>query len=176
MAKDNKTELVRSYIRQTPGATIRETVKATGASRALVSLVRGQEAIRNGEMPRSGSRSDQSSDSAAATFDEVLQKVLQGTALKLTPPQQAMLFSELAAHPKAHPNTRITALNGLRALEASSVNTDSRGPRPPLTPDDKIHRLSLLLTACGPDLAARAWSKAFPTPESVQEPQPAPQP
>lgn len=162
MDLNTKSDLVRAFIRDNPGATIRETVKATQVSRALVSMVRAQERARTGEDSRPGSRNDQEGP-VLASHEDILARVLGGTALKLTAAQQAQLFSELAISPKLHPRDRAVMLNGLRALEAASASTDQLGPRPPLTSEDKIHRLSLLLSACGPDLAGQAWDVAFPS-------------
>lgn len=156
-----KSDLVRAFIRDNPGATIRETVKATQVSRALVSMIRAQERARTGDDPRPGSRLDQEGP-VLGSHEDILARVLGGTATKLTAAQQAQLFSELAISPKLHPRDRAVMLNGLRQLEAASASTDQIGPRPPLTPAEKVHRLSLLLSACGPTLAREAWDIAFP--------------
>ena len=168
--KLNKRTLIKLYIQNHPGASITETAKETGCSRAMVSVVRKELQIEGNELPPSrsvpqdelvGMDGGDSPDNSE-TFADVITRVLSGQGLKLTAPQQAQVFSELAIHPKAHPSTRISALNGLRALEATAQQTADLGPGPPLTREDRLHRLSLLIEACGMDLSREAFLRAFP--------------
>jgi len=165
--KLTKTRLIRLYIEQNPGYTLTEAAKACGVSRAMVSIVRKNIALEEGLL--AGSRSpapalDTDDTSATQTFAEIIENVLAGKGRKITPQEQAQIYSGLATHPKAQPGTVISALNGLRALEASAQQTNDLGPGIPLTEEGKVHRLSLLLMAVGPSIAAKAWEKAYPTP------------
>lgn len=178
--KVNKRSLIETYIEAHPGYTLTEVARECGVSRAMVSIVRKEHAIRNKVMAgaRTPSRSlDEAGDTPSTqTFAEVIQKVLSGQGRKLTPLEQAQVYSELSIHPKAQPGTVIAALNGLRALEASAQQSNDIGPGVPLTHEGKVHRLSLLLMAVGPELAAEAWEKAYPSltppPETYVEPSP----
>ena len=174
--KVNKRTLIETYIEAHPGYTLTEAAKECGVSRAMVSIVRKEHAIRNKVMAgaRSPSRSLDDTAPSAETFAEVIQKVLSGQGRKITPLEQAQIYSELSIHPKAQPGTVIAALNGLRALEASAQQSNDIGPGVPLTHEGKVHRLSLLLMAVGPELAAEAWERAYPSltppPETYVEP------
>lgn len=178
--KVNKRTLIETYIEAHPGYTLTEAAKECGVSRAMVSIVRKEHAIRNKVMAgaRSPAPSFDGSDEGPTTqtFAEVIQKVLSGQGRKLTPLEQAQVYSELSIHPKAQPGTVIAALNGLRALEASAQQTNDIGPGVPLTHEGKVHRLSLLLMAVGPELAAEAWERAYPSltppPETDVQPEP----
>lgn len=163
--KTNKKALVHAYIDAHPGASLTEVAREVGVSRALVSIVRAEDRAASGDFlpARSPGGALDSDIPSAQTFAEVIQQVLLGNGLKLSPLQQAQVYSGLATHPKAHPGTVISALNGLRALEASAAQTNDIGPGIPLTPEQRIHRLSLLLEACGPTTAKAAWSRAFPS-------------
>ncbi len=160
-----KRRLIEAYIEGHPGYTLTEAARECGVSRAMVSIVRKELAIRDKILP--GSRSPapalETEDVSTQTFAEIIQQVLAGNGIKLTPQQQAQVYSGLATHPKAQPGTVISALNGLRALEASAQQTNDIGPGIPLTREGKVHRLSLLLMAVGEDLASEAWEKAYPT-------------
>lgn len=169
--KVNKTALIKLYIEQHPGYTLTEAAKACGVSRAMVSIVRKQLAIADGTLASSRSPAGPLDDGTPSpqTFAEIIRQVLDGKGIKLTPQQQAQVYSGLATHPKAQPGTVISALNGLRALEASAQQTNDIGPGIPLTREGKVHRLSLLLSAVGLDIAAEAWKKAYLTPTPSPE-------
>lgn len=176
--KVNKRSLIMAYIEANPGYTLTEAARECGVSRAMVSIVRKELAIQNKVMAgaRSPSRSLDDSDGVVSpqTFAEIIEQVLAGKGRKLTPLEQAQVFSALAIHPKAQPGTVISALNGLRALEASAQQTNDVGPGIPLTHEARVHRLSLLLKAVGPEVAAEAWERAYPTPtpETDVDPEP----
>lgn len=78
----------------------------------------------------------------------------------LTPQEQRERLSWLAHH-AAREGDQVSALRALQQLDAALSAHQSPGPGVPLTDEDRIRRLSLLLEACGEELSAQAWKRAF---------------
>ena len=70
-------------------------------------------------------------------------------------------LEHIAFDPAIDENRRISALHKLSRIKMDRGEKANLGPGPPLTPEQKIERLSLLLQACGVELSQRAWDTAF---------------
>jgi hypothetical protein len=86
-----------------------------------------------------------------------------GAGEPLTPEEQRQRLSNLARQASLTGNFQleIAAIQALARLDAQIGARDRLGPGPPLTDEDKIHRLSLLIEACGKRITRKAWRKAF---------------
>ena len=73
----------------------------------------------------------------------------------MTTDEKRMFLRKLAENSEARDEAKISAIRTLHLIDESVGKSRELGPGPPLTFDDTVHRLSLLITAAGPD-AARA--------------------
>jgi hypothetical protein len=81
----------------------------------------------------------------------------------LTPEEQRRRLSDVARNAAFAGNFQleIAAIQALARLDAQIGARDSLGPGPPLTDEDKIHRLGLLIEACGKRITRKALEKTF---------------
>lgn len=87
----------------------------------------------------------------------------------LTPAAKRKILDDLAKSAD-NPQVRIQAILASARLDAAEGKRDALGPGAPLTDEDKIHRLALLLEACGTYLATHAWKQAFKNEPPVDGP------
>ena len=99
-----------------------------------------------------------------ARAQEVIHQAVEGPAGEpLTAEEQRQRLSAVARSAAATGNFQleIAAIQALARLDAQLGARDRLGPGPPLTDEDKIHRLYLLLEAVGKRIARKAWERAF---------------
>ena len=96
----------------------------------------------------------------ATTMDAALTNVLEGTVEVLTP-EQTMQFLSEAVRLAPTIQLKTMVIRELNKARAAGAEQEALGPGPPLTEDDRIHRASLILQACGGDTARKAWAAAF---------------
>ena len=74
----------------------------------------------------------------------------------MTTDEKRTLLRRLAENPEVRDEAKISAIRTLHQIDESVGKSRELGPGKPLTTEDTIHRLSLLITACGPDIAREA--------------------
>lgn len=80
---------------------------------------------------------------------------------ELTPAEMKRILARLARHPNLAPQVRIAAIAQKARLDSEARDPHSLGPGPPLNREAALIRLTLLLEACGLDLAVAAMERAF---------------
>lgn len=175
----------KEYLRINPSATNQQVVEALNVSIGTVSAARSflvqtgviQRSFYDrsspqieGELPEdvlpgptlatSGVSDLEKEMAARAAVEKV---TLNDTGLPLTAEEQRQRLSTVARNAAITGNFQleIAAIQALARLDAQIGARDRLGPGPPLTDDDKIHRLSLLLEAVGKRLARKAWERAY---------------
>jgi hypothetical protein len=71
----------------------------------------------------------------------------------MTTDEKRMFLRKLAENSEARDEAKISAIRTLHLIDESVGKSRELGPGAPLTFEDKVHRLSLLITAVGPDVA-----------------------
>ena len=161
--------MVKRYLRLNPHATNAQVAKALQVSERLVTLARSELAIE-GEPVR-----------AAADFTSPVAKIEEGELRSLEAQAITTIAPEIAAlevatgHPITveeqvgiltrhirSPNTSPQILGGLvTVLQRIQPPSKERvGPGPPLTPEARTKRLSLLIQACGLQVTQAALQSA----------------
>jgi hypothetical protein len=81
-------------------------------------------------------------------------------SLRALPPVDAKAAAEELYRNASSDQVKLAALRVLGSL-SGGAGTNDLGPGPPLTLDDRLHRGSLVLQACGRDNAPEVWRRAF---------------
>lgn len=97
----------------------------------------------------------------------MIQRVLSGESVPLTLEQQRALLSELILHSPNHA-IKVAAQNSLTKLDAQTGGGVSYSPGVPLTVEQKVKRLSLLMQACGFQIVKLSIKAAFPRAVSLE--------
>jgi len=174
----------KEYLRINPSATNSQVVEALNVSIGTVSAARSflvqtgviQRSFYDrsspqieGELPEdyipgpvlaTSGVSDLEKEMAARAAVEA---ATQNNGLPLTAEEQRQRLSTVARNAAITGNFQleIAAIQALARLDAQIGARDRLGPGPPLTDDDKIHRLSLILQAVGKRIARKAWERTF---------------
>lgn len=91
--------------------------------------------------------------SAEPTVPEVAAIVEDQT---MTIDDKRTFLKKLAENPEVRDEAKISAIRTLHMIDESAGKSKELGPGKPLTFEDTVHRLYLLITACGPDVAREA--------------------
>lgn len=175
----------KEYLRINPSASNQQVVEALNVSIATVSAARSF-LVQTGVISRSfydrssptieGELPDESSPGpilATSGVSDLEQEMaaraaveaatLTNTGLPLTAEEQRQRLSTVARNAAITGNYQleIAAIQALARLDAQIGARDRLGPGPPLTDEDKVHRLSLLIEACGKRITRKAWEKVY---------------
>lgn len=177
-----KTQTTMLYILDNPSHTLQQIMAACKASTGLISKCRRrlrnlyllpgreeykeairQKAIRiSGDVPYPGGikrpLSYSSEPQLATDLETRLAELSNGK--RLTPVEMAEVFTAMILDPSTPGTTRVQAINGLRELDRVSSASEDIGPGPPLTREDCIQRLSILIEAMGPEITNAAATRA----------------
>lgn len=115
--------------------------------------------LPNSESPTDLPANSASTDEQAASA--MVQRVLSGESVPLTTEQQRALLSELILHSPNHA-IKVAAQNSLTKLDAQTGGGVSYSPGVPLTVEQRVKRLSLLMQACGFQVVKLSLKTAFP--------------
>jgi hypothetical protein len=74
----------------------------------------------------------------------------------MTTDDKRTFLKKLAENPEVRDEAKISAIRTLHMIDESAGKSKELGPGKPLTFEDTVHRLYLLITACGPDVAREA--------------------
>lgn len=166
--KPKQIDIARRVVLERPTATLEAQAKLSGTSISTVRKARA-ELIEEGLLSPSyraplfppKSTPETTGDKLIKSLpSEEIGKLLEDYDGSLTPQDMRKILHGIAATAD-NPANRIQAIIAIARLDAQEGKRDTLGPGPPLTDDDKVHRLSLLLEACGKTLAREAWGKAF---------------
>jgi hypothetical protein len=156
-----------------PTAYNTDVVKATGCSQHLVSDVRS-ELIKEGLL-RPATQDYTSQHNAyvapegpaaleAQGIDELATAITRQISKRgeiYTDEQILQKLSAIADDQSQTAQTQIAASVAIHRIKQAQGARDKLGPGPPLDDEAKIHRLSLLLEACGRKISYQAWRCAF---------------
>lgn len=175
----------KEYLRINPSATNAQVVEALNVSIGTVSAARSflvqtgviqrsfydrSSPMIEGELPEDTAPGPILATSGVAELEKeiaarqkVADTVVNGSGVPLTAEEQRQRLSTVARNAAITGNFQleIAAIQALARLDAQIGARDRLGPGPPLTDDDKIHRLSLLLEAVGKRIARKAWERVW---------------
>ena len=175
----NAMRLAKEYLLANPHATNQQVMDATGckartvpaARRALISAGLIQPSYYDRRAPESVPPMP---TEALAQGQEELRSIfndLQGSSeTSLTPEEMRNRLSALARRASLEGNAalEINAIQAIARLDSQLGSKTTLGPGPPLTRDDKIARLGLILDICGIDILVEAAQKTFSHPDLTQ--------
>jgi len=78
-----------------------------------------------------------------------------------SPEEMRSILTRILRNRALDPRVRVLAIAQKQKLDFETQDRDSLGPGKPLTREDALTRLTLLITACGPDLLQDAITRAF---------------
>lgn len=175
----------KEYLRINPTASNQQVVEALNVSIGTVSAARSflvqtgviqrsffdrSSPVIEGELPEDSPSGPVLATSSVGDLEKEMAAraavdaaTMNNSGLPLTAEEQRQRLSTVARNAAATGNYQleIAAIQALARLDAQIGARDRLGPGPPLTDDDKIHRLSLLLEAVGKRTARKAWERAF---------------
>jgi len=148
---------LKLFLEQHPGApemTTRQISDATGASPSLVLKYQRK---YGGHIPRPYTRRHDPLGHAIETSEEKEPEVAKIAASPtLTTIAKRELLTRLASSEDSRTEARISAIRELHRIDESIGSARELGPGPPLTVEDRVSRLALLISACGPTVHAAA--------------------
>lgn len=177
--RGSATLVAREFILRNPTISNEAAVKATGLSERIISKARKElrslgfahplpSDHRSNDTPsieeptRLPADPDKLATQGMAQLMEMVdEETKRQDATELEPPEMRKILARIARAPNSPPQVRIAAVTAKTKLDAETADRHSLGPGPPLTREDAIVRLALLLEACGPDIAAEAMERAF---------------
>jgi len=143
-----KSKVVKAFILANPGATLREVSKATRSSEKTVSNVRAT-LLRAGMIapaPTGRPPVTEETDAEEQIRRDIDAAIASGTAKILTRDERRQRLSQYADHPKVPHAAKIAALRELEATEPSEQE-QKLGPGVPLTTEERVHRVALMIEA-----------------------------
>jgi hypothetical protein len=163
-----KMKLVKDFILANPGATIPEVVKSTRTAARTVSRAR-RDLLRAGlitEAPTGRPAKTAPLEMNPTDVDAQIRRDIEDAISKGKPPltreERRQRLSAYADHPKVPTQAKIAALKELEATEPAESAT--LGPGAPLTREERVHRVSLMIEALidvdGPAAVGEALQKA----------------
>ncbi len=180
----------KEYLRINPSATNAQVVEALNVSIGTVSAARSflvqtgviQRSFYDrsspqieGELPEGSPPGPVLATSGVSNLEKeaeirakIAAETIGSTGLTLTAEEQRQRLSTVARNAATTSNFQleIAAIQALARLDAQIGARDRLGPGPPLDDEQKIHRLSLLLEACGKRISRKAWEKAWSNQDS----------
>lgn len=98
-----------------------------------------------------------------AELEKLAKQVEADLGEPMTPEEQRKRLSAVVRHASNAGNFQleIAAIQALARLDERIGAKDRLGPGPPLTDEDKVHRLGLLIEACGKRITRKALERAF---------------
>jgi transposase len=164
-----RIDMVKRFIAANPDLTVEAVSKATRSSMSTVTRARKELLTEGVILPASTGRQPASTEGPA--LDEELEiardidrVISAGTVKVLTREERRQRLSAYADHPKVPHASKIAALKELEATEPKAETV--LGPGAPLTEEDAIERVALMLEATldiwGPEAVSRAWSRGCP--------------
>jgi len=168
-SKQARRTLVKRYLKANPLATNEQVAKALHVSARLVTLARAELAL-DGTPVRAAS--DYTSAFSKIEDTEIKSLETQGAKAfmdaaslqerqigrPLTLEEQVEILSRLIRDPMASPQTVGGLITVLQRIKPDTKN--QIGPRDPLSFEDKVKRLSLLIQACGLEVTQVALRSA----------------
>ena len=168
----------KEYLRINPRATNQQVVEALDVSVATVSAARsflvqtgviGRSYFDRSSAPPVGPESTSGPiDGAIPTsgvgeLEKLAQIVEQDLGEPLSADEQRRRLSAVVRHAGNAGNFQleIAAIQALARLDERIGAKDRLGPGPPLDDEDKVHRLGLLIEACGKRITRKALERAF---------------
>jgi hypothetical protein len=147
---------------QHPGAlemTHRQIADAVGCS---ITLVARMKRATGGYVPRPYTRRKDSlgrvEEPDLDAKEPEVAKVVESPSLSTDAKRK--LLTRLAESDDSRTEARISAIRELHRIDESVGSAKELGPGPPLTVEDRVSRLSLLIAACGPTVHAAALALA----------------
>jgi len=104
--------------------------------------------------PRRGKRLDPPTFSAPEPIAEEVSAIVEDQTM--TVDDKRNFLRKMAENPEVRDEAKISAIRTLHMIDESAGKSRELGPGKPLTFEDTVHRLYLLITACGPDVAREA--------------------
>lgn len=86
-----------------------------------------------------------------------------GSGEETLTPEGSLRLLSLLARTSLNPNAQVAAVRAVEALRAQIEAPARTGPPDPLTDEDRINRLAIILEAVGPELARKAVDRVWPT-------------
>lgn len=161
-----KTQAIYNFLRENPSASDFEIIEKFQCTPRTATRVRAAMRADGHNVAPHGDRKKiqrvlESDPRAEKELEKKIEEIADKPLEDISNDEMKMVLTEIIRNKKFPPQVRVAAIGQKVKLDYETQDRHALGPGAPLSYNDAVDRLSMLMVAVGPDLTHDAITKAF---------------